>query len=96
MSKKAKTYTKEEYSEVFNAIFGTNIQWQKLSKEELVQLATVLNNPEILLNRLGVNVEKRVVREKLVDFLLNVIKQSKIEGPVINFLKELLENRASS
>jgi len=96
MSKKAKTYTKEEYSEVFNAIFGTNIQWQKLSKEELVQLATVLNNPEILLNRLGINVEKRVVREKLVDFLLNVIKQSKIEGPVITFLKELLENRASS
>jgi len=91
-----KKYTKKEYSEVFNAIFGTNINWEKLSMEELVQLATVLNNPEILLKRLGINAEKRLIRERIVDAALEFIRNSDFKGPIINFIKYLLENESNS
>jgi len=90
---KLKTYTKDEYSEVFNAIFGTNINWKKLSREELVQLATVLNNPEILLNRLGVKASGKIVRDKLVDATLEFVKRTKLDGPIANFIKSFLENK---
>ncbi len=49
-----KKVSKTDFEKIFNELFGTNIQWSKLSRDELVELATVLNHPAIFLAKLGV------------------------------------------
>ena len=86
-----KKYSKRDYCEVFNALLGTNIDWTKLSKEELVQLAMIFNNPEVLLSKLGIKIDKRMVRDRIVDGMLQLMDKMKLEGPIANFLKNLLK-----
>ena len=45
--------TKQEYEDGINALLGTSIQWSKLKQEEIVEFATLLNNPSDLIRRLA-------------------------------------------
>lgn len=81
--------TKEEYEEIFNKLLGTDIRWSKLSKHELVQLAILFNNPELLLKKLGVKIEKTFIKDRLVDVFLDFTKNFE-GGPVIKMLRKLL------
>ena len=90
MTSKKQKLNKEEYSKVFNALLGTNIDWTKLGKEDLIQLAVVFNNPEIILNRLGIRLDnKQMVRTKVVDTILKALKESGFKGPVVSILDDL-------
>jgi len=80
---------KSEYERLFNEIFGTSIKWSKLSKEELVQLATVLANPEALIRKLG-GIPKTSGESKLIDALKATLESINYEGPIITTLKKIL------
>jgi len=79
---------KEMYEKLFNEIFGTDIRWSKLSHEELVQLATVLANPEPLIKRLGGVPASEVGHATLVEVVKKIV--SSYEGPLISLLKKYL------
>ncbi|HDN18286.1 MAG TPA: hypothetical protein ENF41_04415 [Candidatus Bathyarchaeota archaeon] len=82
---------KKEFERIFNQLLGTNIKWSKLSLEELYQLAALFNNPEILLQRLGVktDITRVVIKDKIFQGLSELLKN--YDGPVIRMLKALLQ-----
>jgi len=85
--------TKEEYERVFNQLLGTNIKWSKLSKEELVELATIFNHPEILLEKRGVKqkAEKQAIRERFIEAGADLLFElaENWEGPIARLLRRL-------
>jgi len=88
--------SKLEYENLFNEIFGTHIKWSKLSKEELVELATVLNHPEVFLKKLGVelpNEDVELVRRKMVKRLARFIKvfAEEWEGPIVSLIRKAMK-----
>lgn len=93
--------TKQEYEEVFNKLFGTNIKWSKLSKEELAQLAAVLSDYDKMYEKFGQLANKNVksggkaeeidiVREKVIEIGQEVVK--KWDGPLVNIMKKVLND----
>lgn len=49
--------TKQEYELAINTLLGTTIKWSKLSREEITELATLLNNPSDLIRKLSKHAE---------------------------------------
>lgn len=58
--------TKKEYSEAFNTILGLDIEWTKLKVEDLVQLAMLFGNQELLLKKLGIGTEADEKQQRIV------------------------------
>ena len=58
--------TKKEYSQAFNTIFGVDINWTKLKVEDLVQLAMLFGNEELLLKKLGIGAEADEKQQRIV------------------------------
>lgn len=83
---------KEDYEKIFNKIFGTDIKWSKLNLEDLIQLATLFNSPEILISRLGGKIEKQVTRKRLVNVGVEMLEEiiDKWEGPLATLYKKLV------
>lgn len=87
---------KLEYEKLLNELFGTSIRWSKLSMEELVQLVTVLANPdsaERIANRLRPSSEAKIgirVDEGLVKSVREILSRVDYEGPIVNALRKLL------
>lgn len=83
---------KEDYSKVFNKIFGTDIEWNRLKLEDLITLATLFNSPDILISRLGGEVEKQVARKRLFDVGVEMFESviDKWEGPLATLYKKLV------
>ena len=46
------TDKKKKYSKVLNEIFETNIKWEKLDIEDLIQFAVLVEHPTILMDKL--------------------------------------------
>jgi hypothetical protein len=90
MSRKARTEKKKEYEELFNKIFGTSINWSRLSIEDLTQLATVLANPDSLCKRLCKEVRHIEDVKSAVSEIRNLLQEIKYEGPLIKVVKKLL------
>jgi hypothetical protein len=84
-SKAARRETKREYSELFNQLLGTNIDWTKLSLHELTQLAVLFNNPEVLLKRLGVKLQNVAIRRRLIQ----LVESLGFKGPFVELLKDV-------
>jgi hypothetical protein len=84
--------TKEEYAQVFNKLLGTTIHWEKLSLEDLVQLATLFNHPEIFLEKLGATVKQEMGRRRLVEVGIDVLKDwaDKWEGPLAQLVRRIM------
>ena len=83
--------TKKEFEETFNRLLGTDIKWSLLRYEDLVELAVLFNHPEILLKRLGVNIEEEVGRRRLVEAGLETVREiaNQWQGPLARFLRKV-------
>lgn len=91
-----KVAKKAEYERLLNELFGTSIKWSKLSMEELVQLVTVLTNPdtaERIASRLRPSTEARIgirVDEGLMKSIKDILSRVDYDGPIVNTLRKLL------
>lgn len=83
---------KEDYEKVFNQLLGLEIEWRRLKLEDLIQLATLFNNPEILISKFGGKIEKEVTRKRLVDVGMEILDEiaDKWEGPLAQLYKRLV------
>lgn len=74
--------TKKQYSDLFNRLLGTSVDWTGLKLEELVQLATLFDHPEVFLGKLGVNLDKES-KKRLLDLGLEALEEftERWEGP---------------
>jgi len=81
---------KQDYERVFNELLGTDIKWSKLNLEDLIQLAVLFENPELLLKRLGVSEElrKTEAKKRIADVLLELAKDW--PGPAAQALRKLI------
>jgi len=80
---------KEDYERVFNELLGTHIHWSRLAKEELVELATIFNNPTILLEKLGVKerYKRKLLRERLIEGVAEFMEEW--EGPLMSLARKV-------
>ena len=85
--------SKKEFEETFNRLLGTNIKWSLLRYEDLVELATLFNHPEILLKRLGVEVEKEIGKRRLIEAGIETVKEiaNQWQGPLARLLRKVFE-----
>lgn len=81
---------KEDYEKTFNELLETNIKWSNLRLEDLIQLAVLFSNPEILVKKLGVSeeVHKSESRKRLGDIVLELADSW--EGPVAKALRKFV------
>lgn len=81
---------KEDYEKTFNELLETNIKWRNLRLEDLIQLAVLFNNPEILVKKLGVSgeIHESESRKRLGEIVLELAENW--EGPVAKALRKLV------
>jgi len=80
--------TKEELSAVLNEFLGTNIKFHKLSKDDLVELATVINNPKIICKEYVNDIRKKEnPKEKVIEGIVDIAR--KWDGPIVRKLKQI-------
>ncbi len=81
---------KKEYSSIFNELLGSHVQWEKLSKSELVELATIFNNTEALIEKLEtLTGDERFTRRRLrlVDAGVEFIETW--DGPIVELIRKV-------
>lgn len=89
--------SKSEYKTTFNEILGTDIDWSKLSKEELAQLMVIFAHPEILAHKLGleltVSKPTTMLRKEFIKGLTGTFKEviEAYDGPLISRIREAAE-----
>lgn len=76
---------KEEYEDVFNKLLGTDIKWSKLSIEELIEIAVLFKNPEILVSKLGLKEETE--DDPLLAGFIQTWRRGK--GPIATLLRTI-------
>lgn len=79
--------SKKEYSDAINKLLGLEIDWTKLTQEDLIQFATLLNNPKVFIEKLGADQE---VQEYVVGGVFREIAAGALEsfdGPIARILK---------
>jgi len=74
--------SKKEYETVFNQILGTEMEWSRMTKEDLAVLAHILNHPKELCFKLGV-----IKGRPVIDFVTSKLPQ----GPVGLLLRKVAE-----
>jgi len=81
--------SKKDYERIFNQLWGVDVKWSKLTKEELAQLAAIWSDPYIIARKLGLKVisEDESPRDLLLRAAFEWLK--KWEGPVARLVKEL-------
>ncbi|MDD5510763.1 MAG: hypothetical protein PHI12_08135 [Dehalococcoidales bacterium] len=93
--------TKEEISSMLNKFFKTSIDWTKLTRDEMVELATVLAHPEILYESFGIT-KKDLERGKLIGQVGGAVKDTisdgiaHWDGPFMNLAKRALLGEPST
>ena len=78
--------SKTEFEMVFNGLLGTDISWSKLSKENLIELAVLFKNPDILMQKLSKKSESPM--DLTVGKLAMTVLES-WDGPLLKGLKTL-------
>ena len=75
---------------------GTSIEWSRLRYEDLVELAVLFNHPDILLKRLGVEVEREAGRRRLIEAGIETVREiaNQWQGPVARFLRKVVGEEA--
>jgi len=89
--------TKREYEEWLNSVLGLEIKWSKLSKEELAAIATLFQNPMVLIKRLknfGLieDTEETLIQrfaKAATDLAINRLRRW--EGPIMQILRRISE-----
>jgi len=82
---------KEDYEKCFNELLGTNIRWSLLRYEDLLQLAVLLDNPDVLAKRLGL--EKEAGRQRLIEAGIETVREvaGQWQGPVARLFRKIVE-----
>ena len=85
--------SKKDFEETFNKLLGTDIKWSLLRYEDLVKLAVLFDNPELLLKRLGIEVEKEIGKRRLVEAGIETIREiaNQWQGPLARLLRKVFE-----
>jgi len=78
---------KEEVSELLNELLGTNIKFEKLSKSELMELYSVLNDPQKILDILYENLGFDNFVKEFKEFCKRKTFEKK---PIRTFLKDII------
>ena len=82
--------SKKDYERIFNQLWGVDVKWSKLTKEELAQLAAIWSDPYVIAKKLGLKVvEEESPRELLLRAAFQLLKNW--EGPLARALKTLRE-----
>jgi len=81
---------KVEYERIFNELLGTSIKWSNLRLEDLIQLAILFNNPELLMKKLGVadDIRREEIKRRLGGLLYKWMEEW--EGPLARLVRRLL------
>lgn len=84
--------TKKDYEEAINTVLETDIEWSRLKKDDLVEFATILSEPEVITKRLGIESEPSE-KQRIGGRVMNASKYllDELNGPGARFLKSLLE-----
>jgi len=90
--------SKKEYEETFNKILGVSVKWSLLRKEDLMQLAILFTNPELLLKKLNINSELDAHRRRLIGAGVETLKEiaENWDGPLAKFVKRILKDEILS
>jgi len=89
---------KKRIGDILNELLGVNIEWEKLSVEDLITLAKLFAEPDKVLERIKrarertqetINNLKKLVKEIATSFL------KYWNGPIIRALKRVLEESVS-
>lgn len=65
---------KEDYKNTFNKLWSVDVEWDKLNLEDLIKLAVIWSEPELILSKLGVEAQKEISRRRLVEVGLDWIE----------------------
>ena len=89
------TPKKQDYERVFNKIFECNIEWHRMRLEDLVKLATVFDDPKVLISKLGGEAEKEVTRKRLLEVGVEMFEDAlgAFDGPLARLYKRLVEKK---
>lgn len=82
--------SKKEFEELFNKIFGVNVKWSKLSMDELVQIATVLANPDSLIKRLQEISGTSSGEREFIEGVRKILAAINYRGPIVDLLRKVL------
>lgn len=90
----------KEYSKVINEMLQTDIKWYKLDYEDIVELATLLKNPAILIKKLEVFIDEETTQKRSIGELsellslgAHVTKEAfkTWDGPLVSRAKQAYE-----
>lgn len=82
--------TKDEYGDALRELLDTDIEFEKMTKEDLIKLTEIFSNPGVLIEKLDVeNAEKKITRERIIERGKEIIEDR--EGPVIDIVKEIVD-----
>ena len=83
------TATKKEISETLNELLGIDVDWTKMTKEDLIDISRILAEPSELIKKLSSEEDKReITRKTLIDRGINLVR--KRDGPIIDLLKDFI------
>lgn len=81
---------KEEYSSIFNELLGSHVRFEKLSKSELVELATIFNNTEALIEKLeSLTGDERFTRRRLRLVEAGIEYIETWDGPLVELVRKV-------
>lgn len=76
---------KAKFAEIFNKLLGTDIPWERLPKESLIELAVLFNHPEILMKKLKGDERAKIVIGEVALGLMD-----SFDGPVAKLLRRVV------
>jgi len=83
---------KQDYKRVFNKLFETNIEWDRMRLEDLIILATIFNDPKALISKFGGEVEKEAARKRLIEVGVEAFEDAleTLDGPLARLYKRVV------
>lgn len=83
--------TKKDYAEALRELLDTDIEFEKMKKEDLEKLVEMFSEPKKLIKRLGIEEEekKRITRDHIKEKAKKVIEER--DGPVVNIIQTLID-----
>jgi hypothetical protein len=81
---------KGDYEKIFNELLEMNIKWSNLRLEDLIQLAVLFDNPELLAKKLGISgeIHKEESRRRLGDVIIELADSW--EGPLAKLIRRFV------
>ena len=79
---------KAKFADIFNKLLDTDIPWERLPKESLIELAVLFNHPEILMKKLKGDEKAKVVLGEVALGLMDTL-----DGPIAKMLRRVVSRK---